>query len=171
MTLQGHWGCWRSYSSLKWGPTTDFSLWYVPFKGSWIATYRYYHVIPSKHVNYAVPHWQNAVEVPEANHSASTLSFHQLREPTRLSQIRKSSPGLNTACRWPLILWFSRSIFYSAGTIQWQWGNGQCRVGFQWRGRLGPATFKYMPWLWDERIIFRWYERCVHTYIELMVWN
>ena len=36
--------------------TSDFGLWYVPFKGSWIATYRYYHVIPSKHVNYAVPH-------------------------------------------------------------------------------------------------------------------
>ena len=114
-------------------------------------------------------HWQNAAEMPEANYSASTLSFHQLREATRLSQIRKSSPGLNTACQWPLILWFSRSIFYSAGTIRWQWGNGQCRVGFQWRGR--PATVQYMPWLWDERIIFRWYERCVHTYIELMVWN
>ena len=81
--------------------------------------------------------------MPEANHSASTLSFHQLWEATWLSQIRKSSPGLNIACQWPLILWFSRSIFYSAGTIRWQWGNGQCRVRFQWRGR--PATVQYIP--------------------------
>ena len=60
----------------------------------------------------------NAAEtrMPEVNHSAASLSFHQLQEAARLSQIRKSS--LNTASQWPLILWFSRSIFYSAGSIR-----------------------------------------------------
>lgn len=82
-----------------------------------------------------------------------SLKHHFLVGGCATFTICKSS--INTACQWPLILSFSLSRFHFMTLRR--------RTVANWIITTRMTEVQLMLWLWDERIIFEWYERCVHT--------